>query len=303
MVRVKKLLPTILAGAPFSSTIRALAATHTCVHKSHVIGKYDFRGSPITELLNVRLFSLSKMDAITTAKRAAAHRAIEEHLKPEFTAVGIGSGSTVVYCVERIQQLVAEQKLSTKNMVFVPTGFQSKNLIIDAALPLKEIDQFDGSGIDIVFDGADEIDSQLNCIKGGGACQFQEKLVGLAAKKFIIVADDSKVSVNLGEHWVQGVPVEIVPPAMKKVTADLKALGALEVTLRLGGKAKAGPIVTDNGNLILDAHFGSISPSGVSNLDKKIKLLVGVVETGLFNYGSEAYIGKSDGTFTVLKRQ
>lgn len=301
MASANRLIPTSFALAPYNP-IRVGSPARFRALNTHVTYKFGLWNDTHKGLLNVRLCTSLRMNAITVAKRAAAHRAIEEHLKPDLTAVGIGSGSTVVFCVERIQQLVAEQKLSTKNMVFVPTGFQSKNLILEAALPLKEIDQFDGSGIDIVFDGADEIDSQLNCIKGGGACQFQEKLVGLSAKKFIIVADDSKVSSNLGEHWVQGVPIEIVPPAMKKVTSDLKALGAIQVTLRLGGKAKAGPIVTDNGNLILDAHFGTIAPSDVSNLDKQIKLIVGVVETGLFNYGSEAYIGKSDGTFNILKR-
>lgn len=240
------------------------------------------------------------MDKIVVAKRAAAYRAIDDHYDPSFKAVGIGSGTTVVYCVERIRQLVEEGKISTETTVFVPTGFQSKDLILDAGLPLRNIDQYSGSGLDIVFDGADEIDSNLNCIKGGGACHFQEKLVGLSAKKFVIVADDSKVSTRLGEK--RKIPIEVVPPALNKVIADLKKLDVESVVLRSGKPAKAGPVITDNGNVVLDANFGAIDPEDVSELDKSIKLLTGVVETGLFTYASEAYVGNSDGSFIILKR-
>lgn len=234
------------------------------------------------------------------AKRAAAHRAIMDHLKPEFKAVGIGSGSTVVFCVERIKQLMEEGKIS-KDTVFVPTGYQSKDLILAAQLPLREINQFSGAGLDIVFDGADEIDEDLNCIKGGGACQFQEKLVGLSAKKFVIVADETKVSTKLCEK--RAIPVEVMPQALNKIIADLKRLGASEVILRDGGHCKAGPVITDNGNFILDARFVPLLPDSVCQLDQQIKLLTGVVETGLFTYAKEAYIGDLDGSFRMLYDQ
>lgn len=240
--------------------------------------------------------------AINAAKRAASHEAVNKHLLPTFRAVGIGSGSTVVFCVERIKELVDAQKLDVSQMVFVPTGFQSEKLLVDADLPVRQISSFEEKELDIVFDGADEVDTSLNCVKGGGACLLQEKLVGMCSKKFIVVADDSKTCDFLGQRRKQGVPVEVVPMAAKKVTANLKALGAVSIALRDGGKAKAGPIVTDNGNFILDAYFGEIQPENVSKLDTSIKLIVGVVETGLFDYAAEAYIGKSDGSFSVLTR-
>jgi len=240
--------------------------------------------------------------AITAAKRAASYEAVNKHLLPSFTSVGIGSGSTVVFCVERIKQLVDEKKLDVSNMVFVPTGFQSRLLIDDAKLPLRDVSAFTSKEIDIVFDGADEIDSHLNCVKGGGACHLQEKLVGMCAKKFIIVADETKLCRVLGEKRKQGVPVEVVPMAVKKVAAELKALGAVAVVLRDGAKVKAGPVVTDNGNFVLDAYFGEIQPANVQSLDTSIKRLVGVVETGLFDYAFEAYVGKNDGSFSVLTR-
>jgi ribose 5-phosphate isomerase A len=155
--------------------------------------------------------------------------------------------------------------------------------------------------LDVAIDGADEVDENLQCIKGGGACLFQEKLVAISAKKFIVVGgnlythrcahlDFRKHSKALGHTWTQGVPVEIVPIAHTKVLRDLLSLGAKNPQLRMGGKAKAGPIITDNGNFIIDAHFGEIAdPEGLA---KKIKEFVGVVEVGLFvNMADAAYFG------------
>lgn len=245
----------------------------------------------------------SKMsDPMHEAKRLAGFKAVDENLKPEFTLVGIGSGSTVVFVVERIAQLAKQGTLDVSNMEFVPTGFQSRLLLEDAGLKIREVSRIGGVDVDVVFDGADEIDSNLNCIKGGGACLFQEKLVGTLSKKFVIVADHTKVSARLGQRWLQGVPIEVVPPAVRKVTVDLKELGAKDVTLRQGGKAKAGPVVTDNTNFILDTNFGELDPVEISALDKKIKSLVGVVEVGLFDYASSAYVGTADGLCEVLNR-
>jgi len=155
--------------------------------------------------------------------------------------------------------------------------------------------------LDVAIDGADEVDVNLQCIKGGGACLFQEKLVAISAKKFIIVADYRKHSKALGHTWTQGVPVEIVPLAHTKVLNDLVSLGAKNPQLRMGGKAKAGPIITDNGNFIIDAHFGELGdPEGLA---KTIKQLVGVVEVGLFiNMADAAYFGNEDGSVTIQEK-
>jgi ribose 5-phosphate isomerase A len=155
---------------------------------------------------------------VEAAKRAAAYRAVKDHFPENPTYVGIGSGSTVIYVVEAIAAL--GQKV-TDSITFVPTGFQSRELIVEAGLKLGGIDSLvpinAGTGmlvggklganahavasgtldlglggeramLDVAFDGADEVDDELNCIKGGGACLFQEKLVAISAKKFIIVA-------------------------------------------------------------------------------------------------------------------
>ncbi|EMG46154.1 RKI1 Ribose-5-phosphate isomerase [Candida maltosa Xu316] len=230
---------------------------------------------------------------VESAKKLAAYRAVDENFPENAKVIGIGSGSTVIYVAERIGQLKNKDSFTC-----IPTGFQSKQLIIDNGLKLGAIEQF--PDIDIAFDGADEVDPQLNLIKGGGACLFQEKLVAAAAKKFIVVADYRKESKKLGESWRQGVPIEIVPNSYAKVTQALYALGAKKVDLRQGGKAKAGPVITDNNNFLLDADFGEIEDP--EKLHVQIKLLVGVVDTGLFTQmASKAYFGEESGEVTLWK--
>jgi ribose 5-phosphate isomerase A len=233
------------------------------------------------------------MSLVELAKKAAAYKAVDENFPPAAKVVGIGSGSTVVYVAERIGQLA-----NKKNFVCIPTGFQSKQLIIDNGLNLGSIEQF--SHIDIAFDGADECDQSLNLIKGGGACLFQEKLVASAADKFVVVADFRKKSTKLGTNWTQGIPIEVVPNAYNKVIGDLKSLGAKNVNLRQGTPAKAGPVVTDNNNFLIDADFGPIDDP--QQLHQKIKQLVGVVETGLFiKMAQVSYFGEEDGSVNSWK--
>lgn len=234
------------------------------------------------------------IDLVEKAKKAAAYRAVDDHFPQNAKVVGIGSGSTVVYVVQRIAQ-----RADVAGVIFVPTGFQSRQLLQKSGLIIGSIENYGVGDLDIAFDGADEVDPQLNCIKGGGACLFQEKLVSQCAKKFVLVADYRKKSDALGIQWLQGIPIEVVGMAYNKVTADLIKLGASKVVLREGGKAKAGPIVTDNNNFILDTTFPALKPEEVPELDQKIKLLVGVVETGLFSNGDVAYFGEADGTYSV----
>lgn len=242
------------------------------------------------------------VDLVELAKKAAAYKAVDLHFPKDPKVIGIGSGSTVVYVVDRIAELAKQNPSIAKNVVYVPTGFQSKQLLQNAGLLVGSIDNYLAGDLDVAFDGADEVDPSLNCIKGGGACLFQEKLVSSCARKFVLVADYRKKSEALGVSWTQGVPIEVVGMAYRKVTNDLYKLGAKKVTLRMGGKAKAGPIVTDNNNFILDVDFGAINSNDVSKLDKEIKSLVGVVETGLFSNADIAFFGESDGTYSVREK-
>lgn len=133
---------------------------------------------------------------VEKAKQAAAIQAVDTHLLPSHRYVGIGSGSTVVYVVEAI---VAKGSAFYQNMTFIPTGSQSKGLIRSAGLTLANLDErpmVNGKVVqlDVCFDGADEVDEDLNLIKGGGACLFQEKLVAVAARTFVAVAGESDYS-------------------------------------------------------------------------------------------------------------
>lgn len=129
--------------------------------------------------------TMSTVSAVEEAKRAAAKVAVEKHYPKNARWVGIGSGTTIVYVVEAIKNLGVD----TSATKYIPTGYQSKQLIVKAGLTSVEYDTIPlGTVLDVAFDGADEVDEDLNCIKGGGACLFQEKIVALQAKEFICVA-------------------------------------------------------------------------------------------------------------------
>lgn len=129
--------------------------------------------------------SNSAISIIEASKKAAAQAAVRDHYPRDAKFVGIGSGSTVAYVVEAIANL----PFDTSNVKFVPTGYQSKQLVVTAGLTPVEFDSVpEGTMLDVSFDGADEVDDDLNCIKGGGACLFQEKVVALQARKFVCVA-------------------------------------------------------------------------------------------------------------------
>ncbi|KAF8625697.1 hypothetical protein AX15_005266 [Amanita polypyramis BW_CC] len=171
-------------------------------------------------------------EIIEQSKRLAAYTAVDNHVKPEHKIVGIGSGSTVPYVVERIVQ---QGKEANRERVFIPTGFQSKQLIVQAGLNLGDVDQY--PTIDVTLDGADEVDRQLNCIKGGGACHLREKVLAEAARTFILVADYRKNVEYLGTNFKLGVPIEVVPFAYAKVLQNLhQVLGSPQASLRMATK-------------------------------------------------------------------
>jgi len=129
-------------------------------------------------------------EVIESAKRKAASRAISEHFSSDFTHVGIGSGTTILYGIEAIKShLSSHAPPSGHKIYFVPTGEKSKKSIEDAGLLVRTYDELeDDVVLDVAFDGADEVDEDMNCIKGGGKCLFQEKLVATRAKKFVVIA-------------------------------------------------------------------------------------------------------------------
>ena len=274
---------------------------------------------------------------IETAKRNAATLAVKEHFPPNPTYIGIGSGSTIVYVVDAIKSLNLP---NISQIAFVPTGYQSRRLITDAGLRDIKFDSLPaGKLIDVAFDGADEVDEDLNCIKGGGACLYQEKLVATQARKFVCVADYRKLQPRLLSKW-PSVPIEVEPLAAHRVLSVLRTLGSTEPAIREGSIAKAGPIKTDQDNFIIDAPFSTLLlPSDIAsakaegkviegrgqggvwevvNLALAIKALEGVLSVGIFSgingmqaagigdgTGGQkpiaAYFGMEDGSITVRK--
>ncbi len=227
------------------------------------------------------------------AKKKAGIAAVDEFVK-DGMILGIGSGSTVVYAVNR---LVERMKLDGLKVVCIPTSFQSTQLIVNGGLTLGDLSRF--PNIDVDIDGADEVDENLNLIKGGGGCLLQEKIVASNSEKLIIVADYRKNSKILGEQWKKGVPIEVSPTAYIPLMKKLEKMEGSPV-LRLA-EMKAGPLITDNGNFILDVDFGEISDPKM--LNQKIKMLPGVVETGLFiDMAEKVYFGQKDGSLISRKR-
>ncbi|PFH47572.1 hypothetical protein AMATHDRAFT_6628 [Amanita thiersii Skay4041] len=235
------------------------------------------------------------IDPIEESKRLAAYTAVDQHVKPEHRVIGIGSGSTVPYVVDRIVQQGVDVN---KDRVFIPTGFQSKQLIVQAGLNLGDVDQY--PTIDVTIDGADEVDRNLNCIKGGGACHLREKVLAEAARTFILVADYRKNVERLGTNFKPGVPIEVVPFAYAKVLQNLhEVLGSPNAKLRMATK-KAGPVVSDNGNFIIDAPFDNARMADPFTIMAQIKMLTGVVEVGVFcHMAKAAYFGNEDGSVTI----
>ena len=207
---------------------------------------------------------------IEEAKRNAALEAAK-HVKDN-SIVGLGSGTTIAYAIESIGEKVRLENLNVKG---IPTSFQAFQLAVKHGIPITSLEEH--PEIDLTIDGADQVDPNLNLIKGMGAALMREKIVASASKLNIIVADQGKKVKALGEK-MHPVPVEVLPFANANVKRRIEAIGG-EVVLR-EGRGKLGPIITDNGNLVFDAVFGEIYDPTV--LAIKLKMIPGVLETGLF---------------------
>lgn len=264
----------------------------------------------------------------TGAAASRPRRAVRDRRRrrQDGLVVGIGSGSTIVHAVNRLgarrgrggeQRMrpaasptgpcaaAAERVRSERlRIVCIPSSFQAQQLLVEAELPTSSLTVH--PRIHVAIDGADEVDMHLNCIKGGGGCQLQEKLVAFNADKFVVVADYRKYSRVLGEQWRRGLPVEVVPMAFRPVMAQLESVGRAlglapcKAVLRVSG-GKAGPVVTDNGNFIIDVDYGLIAHP--AELNTRLLALPGVVETGLFvGMVHQAYFGMADGSVLLRTR-
>ncbi|MCK9579912.1 MAG: ribose 5-phosphate isomerase A [Methanoregula sp.] len=208
-----------------------------------------------------------KAEALAAAKRAAGYKAAD--MITDGMVVGLGTGSTVYYMIERLSTRV-KKGLEVSG---IPTSFQTALRAREAGISLTTMD--DHPVIDIAIDGADEVDPKLRLIKGRGAAHLREKCMAAASKRFVVVVDEQKIVKNLG---TAAVPVEVLPFAVMPVLNDLRGLGC-EPIIREAMK-KDGPVITDNGNFIVDCKFSAIK--NPEKLEAAIAAIPGVVESGLF---------------------
>lgn len=211
-------------------------------------------------------------------KKFVAQKAMD-FVKNNMT-IGLGSGSTMVYVIDEIGKKIKSGEL--KNISGVPTSFQSSILGMENGINMLDFNSV--KKIDLAIDGADEIDPSKYLIKGGGGAHTREKFIDYYADKFIVVADESKLVDSLGSTFP--VPVEVLPEAYVSVQYRLKKMGGTAI-LRMAMK-KAGPVITDQGNFILDTTFEMIN--NPRQMEKEINNIPGVLENGLFTREVEAVL-------------
>ncbi len=219
------------------------------------------------------------------AKRAAGRKAAS--LVRDGMTLGLGTGSTTAYALNAIGRRVEADGLDVRG---VPTSFGSERLARTCGIPLTTLD--DDPQLDLAIDGADEVDEALRLIKGGGGAHAREKVVATQAERFIVVVDPTKRVNRLGQQ--APVPVEVLPMAVTPVTNALHDLGATP-ELRTGDR-KDGPVVTDQGLWILDAHFPDHIPD-VNALTEALCARPGVLDHGLFlNLATDVLVGHPNGS-------
>ncbi|WP_313693211.1 ribose-5-phosphate isomerase RpiA [Halorarum halobium] len=226
---------------------------------------------------------MKNTDGTEAAKRAAGESAAD--LVADGDLVGLGTGSTAAHAVRRLGERV-DSGLDARG---VATSYQSRELAREAGVPLESL--ADVARVDVAIDGADQV-ADGDLVKGGGAAHAREKVVDAAADRFVVVADDSKLADALSHP----VPVEVLPDARATVRDALRGAGG-EPTLR-AAERKDGPVVSDNGNLVFDCDFGTVSdPDGLA---VRLSAMPGVLEHGLFvGLADELHVGAADGSVST----
>lgn len=221
-------------------------------------------------------------DLQTQMKQAVADAAVDQ-IK-DGMVLGLGSGSTAALMIKGLGAKLSAGTL--KDIVGVTTSFQGEVLAAELNIPLLSLNAVDR--IDLAIDGADEVDPGFQLIKGGGACHVQEKLVAARADRFVVVVDSTKLVDRLNLGFL--LPVEVLPGAWRQVQQQLSSMGGT-AELRMAQR-KAGPVVTDQGNLVLDVKMDG----GIENpadLESTINNIPGVLENGLFvNLADEVLVGE-----------
>mgnify|MGYP000642660165 CR=1 FL=1 len=223
------------------------------------------------------------------AKKRVAEAAIR-NVKDGWV-IGLGSGTTVEYAVSALGKRVREEGLK---VYIVPSSYQIFYKALEEKLPIVTLDEY--PCLELTIDGADEVDKNLNLVKGGGGALTREKIIGYASKRYVIIVDETKLVDNLG--FKNPIPVEVLPFALPIVLKELKK--SFNVKVR-EGEGKVGPTVTDNGNFIVDIYCGIVKNPEAFN--SKLKSIPGIIETGLFlNMANLVYVGRKDGKIDILSK-
>jgi len=270
----------------------ATRAAQRCARREQTFHNQGVRGlliscSPVNTSKN---FAHTAAMSVEAAKELAGRTAVNNHVSTETRVIGIGSGSTIVFAVQRLAERVKEEGLQLR---CIPTSFQARQLIQQHGLVLSDLET--DPRIDVTIDGCDEADDALTLIKGGGGCQTQEKVVASYSDQFVVIADYRKASNKLGEAW-NYVPIEVLALAYRPIMARIeKELGGrCEVRM---AKAKAGPVVTDNGGMIIDWYWDKQLVRSWAEVESALQAMPGLVETGLFvGMADTAYFGMQDGS-------
>jgi ribose 5-phosphate isomerase A len=221
-------------------------------------------------------------------EKAAAAKASLRYVN-DGDIVGLGTGSTAAFMVRAL----AEKVRAGLKIVGIPTSKRTEELAASLGIAVTTLDEY--QDINVTIDGADEFDSQLRLIKGGGGALLREKIVASASRKLVIIADSSKQARKLGRFPL---PVEVIPFAEKLVARKIVAMGA---QVKLREYAYGNPFVTDEGHHILDCHFGEIDDP--EKIGSELSFMPGIVEHGLFlNMASVVVVGKADGVVELTRK-
>jgi ribose 5-phosphate isomerase A len=225
---------------------------------------------------------------VQAGKRAAGYKAAD--LVKNGMVIGLGTGSTVFFAMERLQERIS----AGLEIEGVPTSYQTAIRAHIYGIPLTTLDEH--PVVDLAIDGADQVDPRFRLIKGRGAAQTREKCVAAAARQFVVVVDNSKLAPCLDAP----VPIEVLPFAVCPVMAHLKTMGGLPVVRE--GLKKDGPVITDNGNFEIDCTFGVIN--NPEKLEASISAIPGVIESGLFTgfTGKTRVIAGGEKKCRILKK-
>ncbi|TFG35033.1 ribose 5-phosphate isomerase A [Candidatus Thorarchaeota archaeon] len=227
---------------------------------------------------------------MSSVKLNAAKSAVS--LIPKDGVIGLGSGSTVAIFASELGMRIQSGDVSVS---VVPSSYQAYQLAVKYKIPLTNLDI--NPELLLTVDGADEVDKHLNLIKGGGGALFQEKIVAFASKKLVIIVDESKLVEQLGSKFL--IPIEVLPFSLGVVKKTITRMG-IEPIVR-EAQRKMGPVVTDNGNFIIDLKF----PQPIDRPEKlaiDLKMIPGVVETGLFiGMANEVHVGTEKGAYILKK--